>query len=65
MTRMSYKTVLKAKGIKPIRGAAHTIKNNGDVELLPVVGTHVHEIEQRDNVIQLAPALAAAMGEMA
>lgn len=65
MTRMSYKTVLRAKGIKPIRGAAHTVKKHGHVELLPVEGTHVHEIEQRDNVVQLAPALVAAMGEMA
>jgi hypothetical protein len=44
MTRASYKSVLRAKGIKPIRRAAHTVKRNGDVELLPVRGVHIHDV---------------------
>ena len=42
MTRMSYKSVLRAKGIKPLRAPAHTVKADGDVELLPVRGVIVH-----------------------
>ena len=42
MARMSYKTVLKAKGVKPLRHPAHTVKKHGDLELLPVEGVHRH-----------------------
>ena len=62
----SYKHSLRAKGIKPIRRAAHTAKAPGDVELLPVRGVHVHRA--RDNVVAFTfkeRRLLAALEEMA
>lgn len=49
----SYKQSLRAKGIKPIRRPAHTTKQPGDVELLPVAGVHIHQA--RDNIVALNP----------
>ena len=73
MTRMNYQTVLRAKGIKPIRKPAHTIKNHGDLELLPVKGVHRHvKLDWDDLVTAVArtpaprtPFLELLMGEMA
>ncbi len=42
MTRKSYKTVLRLKGIRPIR-IERTVKSDGDIELLPVRGSIVHQ----------------------
>ncbi len=52
MTRRTYKSVLAAKGLKPIRGRAHTPKAHGDLELMPVAGCHRHVVES-DNVVEL------------
>ena len=41
----SYKTALRAKGIKPIRKLAHTDKSQGGIELLPVAGVYNHTLE--------------------
>jgi hypothetical protein len=62
----SYKHALRAKGIKPIRRRAHTSKQPGDVELLPVRGVHIHQAQ--DNIVPFTPRerrALAALEEMA
>ena len=50
--RKSYKTVLRLKGIRPVK-IERTVKRDGDVELLPVRGTIVHQTRV-DNVVRLS-----------
>ena len=44
MTRKSYKTVLRLKGIRPVK-IERTVKAHGDIELLPVRGSIVHHVD--------------------
>lgn len=41
MTRQSYKHVLRAKGVRPVRGPLRTERGEGHRELLPVTGSGV------------------------
>lgn len=38
MTRLSYKSALRAKGVPPLRGQLRTVRADGHRELLPVRG---------------------------